>query len=38
MMTFHPQRWTDNSVEWGKELVWQNFKNVVKRAMVEFKR
>jgi len=25
-------------VEWGKELVWQNFKNVVKRAMVEFKR
>lgn len=34
MMTFHPQRWTDNPVEWMKELVWQNAKNVVKRIIV----
>ncbi len=31
MMTFHPQRWTDHWLPWGKELVWQNVKNVVKR-------
>ena len=37
MMTFHPQRWTDNPVEWGKELVWQNFKNVIKKGMVSRK-
>jgi hypothetical protein len=30
MITTHPQRWTDNPVEWTKELVWQNVKNVVK--------
>ncbi len=31
MFTFHPQRWTDNPVEWGKELIIQNVKNLVKR-------
>jgi hypothetical protein len=30
MINTHPQRWTDNPVEWTKELVWQNVKNVVK--------
>jgi hypothetical protein len=30
MINVHPQRWTDNPVEWMKELVWQNVKNVVK--------
>ena len=30
MINAHPQRWTDNPVEWAKELVWQNVKNVVK--------
>ena len=34
MMNTHPQRWTDNPVEWTKELVWQNVKNVVKRIVV----
>jgi hypothetical protein len=33
MMTFHPQRWTDNRVLWMKEFVWQNVKNVVKRII-----
>ena len=31
MLNVHPQRWTDNPVEWTKELVWQNVKNVVKK-------
>ena len=37
MINAHPQRWTDNPVEWAKELVWQNLKNVVKRAMLELR-
>lgn len=35
MMTFHPQRWTDNPMEWMRELVWQSFKNVIKRCIVK---
>lgn len=31
MFTFHPQRWSDNMALWGKELVLQNVKNVVKK-------
>ena len=31
MFTFHPQRWNDNIYMWGKELIIQNIKNVVKR-------
>ena len=38
MMTFHPQRWTDNPVLWAKELVWQNFKNQVKKYVVSSKK
>jgi hypothetical protein len=34
MITVHPQRWTNNPVMWMKELVWQNMKNQVKRALV----
>ena len=34
MLNTHPQRWTDNPVEWTKELVWQNVKNVIKRIYV----
>ena len=37
MLNVHPQRWTDNSVEWTKELVWQNVKNVVKRLMLKLR-
>jgi hypothetical protein len=35
MLTFHPQRWTDKPLPWVKELVWQNFKNQVKRLLVK---
>jgi hypothetical protein len=30
MFTFHPQRWTDKSLPWIKELVLQNVKNSIK--------
>ncbi len=31
MMTFHPQRWHDNSISWTKELLVQNVKNTIKK-------
>ena len=34
MMTFHPQGWTDRPLPWVRELVWQNVKNLLKRAML----
>lgn len=35
MITIHPQRWTDKTLPWVKELIWQNVKNVVKIAIVK---
>jgi hypothetical protein len=35
MMTFHPQRWTDEPIPWLKELVRQNVKNVGKYLLVK---
>lgn len=37
MLTTHPQRWTNNKLQWGKELLLQNVKNVVKAAMIRRK-
>ena len=37
MINTHPQRWTNNPVEWAKELVWQNIKNVAKKLIVSRK-
>jgi hypothetical protein len=37
MITFHPQRWADNTIPWGKELIWQNAKNVIKYFVVRVK-
>lgn len=34
MITVHPERWTDSGVAWVHELIWQNFKNVVKKSVV----
>lgn len=34
MMTFHPQRWNDNFVQWTKEIVFQNLKNQVKKLYI----
>jgi hypothetical protein len=33
----HPQRWTDNSLPWMKELIWQNVKNVGKYFLVKLR-
>lgn len=30
VLNIHPQRWNDAIWPWLKELVWQNFKNVIK--------
>ena len=31
MFTFHPQRWHDDTLQWTKELVLQNIKNIIKK-------
>lgn len=33
MITTHPQRWTDDRVEWLAEFLMQSLKNVVKRVL-----
>ncbi len=35
MLTFHPQRWTNEPLSWIKELIWQNMKNGVKQFIVK---
>jgi len=34
MITTHPQRWTDNKMEWIQELILQRVKNVVKKFLI----
>lgn len=34
MMTFHPQRWSNNPIIWTRELLLQKMKNEVKRVIV----
>ena len=31
MINFHPQRWTDDGMLWTKELIFQSFKNQIKK-------
>ena len=38
MMNVHPQRWTDDSFGWYKELILQSMKNQVKSMIVKYKR
>lgn len=35
LITFHPERWTDRPTLWMKELIWQNFKNLIKFMVVK---
>jgi len=35
MFTFHPQRWNSNLLSWGKELIFQNTKNIIKRVIIK---
>lgn len=34
MITVHPQRWTNDYLEWFKELVTQRLKNIVKWGLI----
>jgi len=34
MITVHPQRWTNNYIEWTKELVSQRIKNMIKWGLI----
>mgnify|MGYP005705572181 FL=1 len=34
MINFHPQRWTNNPIFWLQELIFQNFKNIIKKIIV----
>ncbi len=33
MINTHPQRWSNETIFWYKEFVFQNFKNVIKRLI-----
>ncbi|MHC1703436.1 MAG: hypothetical protein AB9846_05960 [Tenuifilaceae bacterium] len=35
MITVHPQRWSNSYIPWFLELIGQNFKNLIKRYIVE---
>ncbi|MCR5050289.1 MAG: hypothetical protein K6A36_04320, partial [Paludibacteraceae bacterium] len=35
MMTTHPQRWTNDTKAWWRELVLQTAKNCIKRLLVK---
>lgn len=35
MQNIHPQRWSDGILQWSQELVSQNLKNQVKKAIVK---
>lgn len=37
MITTHPQRWTDNQLEWLQEYVMQNLKNVIKAILIKLR-
>ena len=37
MITTHPQRWTDNSCLWLRELILQSLKNIIKRLLIIFR-
>ena len=38
MITIHPQRWTNNYIEWTKELISQRVKNIVKWGLIKLER
>lgn len=35
MMTTHPQRWTNQKGAWYRELIVQNFKNIIKKFLIK---
>lgn len=37
MITIHPQRWTDNWLQWSYELVSQKIKNIAKVSLIKLR-
>ena len=37
MITTHPQRWTDNRMEWIQEFILQNLKNIIKAILIKIR-
>ena len=37
MITTHPQRWTNNIMDWGRELFFQNMKNIIKGILIKIR-
>ncbi len=35
MLTTHPQRWTNNRMQWWQERIEQNCKNIIKRVLIQ---
>lgn len=35
MLNFHPQRWSDDMLNWSKEVIFQGLKNQLKRVIVK---
>jgi len=33
MLNIHPHNWTDSKIDWVKILIWQSFKNIIKRII-----
>jgi hypothetical protein len=38
MITTHPQRWTDDKIEWFLEFAGQNVKNIAKRILLKIRK
>jgi len=38
MINIHPHNWSDNWFDWIKVLIWQQFKNMIKRIIIEFRK
>jgi hypothetical protein len=38
MITTHPQRWTDNTLQQCKEMLLQNLKNTIKYVLIKIRK
>jgi len=37
MLTTHPQRWTNNQLDWWLELIKQSIKNIIKKILIRIR-
>lgn len=38
MFTIHPERWSDDVMQWTKQLVLQNLKNPIKKILIQVRK